>query len=173
LEREAVHGAERKHDRILERRGLKLEIEAPAEALAEREPPCLVDPRAVRRVHDEMTVAGLVEKALEDDALVRRQPAERRFRGTEVVDELRGRGGREAVVSAERLGDVARGADLEPVIDTRAKLGDRARQLVAAPRGLAEPERNPRRLAARVLDVDLAGLDLADSVRRVAELEDL
>ena len=37
---------------------------------------------------------------------------------------------------------------------------DRRRQLVAAPRRLAEPERNRRRLAVRVRDVHLAGLDL-------------
>ena len=34
LEREAVHGAEREHDRVLERRGLELEVEAPAKPLA-------------------------------------------------------------------------------------------------------------------------------------------
>ena len=39
LEREAVHGAEREHDRVLERRGLQLEVEAPAEALAQRSSP--------------------------------------------------------------------------------------------------------------------------------------
>src|SRR5690606_10614062 len=126
-----------------------------------------------RRMHNEMAVAGLVEEALEHDPLVRRKPAERRLRGREVVDELSRRVAREAVVAAHRFRDLLRGRDLELAVDTRAELRDGARELVAPARRLAEPERNPRRLAARVLDVDLAGLDLADPVRGVAELEDL
>src|SRR5690606_8728125 len=105
--------------------------------------------------------------------LVRREPAERRFRGREVIDELRRGVGRKFVVPAQRLGGRARTAGLELAIDTRTQRRDRIGQLVAAPRRLTEPERNARRLAARVLDVDLAGLDLTDPVRRVAELEDL
>src|SRR5690606_15708340 len=101
---------------------------------------------------------------------VRRQPAERRLPGREVVDELRRRVVRKTVVAAHRFGDLLHGRDLELAVDPRPKLRDRTRQLVAPPGRLAEPERNPRRLAARVLDVDLAGLDLADPIRRVAEL---
>ena len=89
LEREAVHGAERQHDRVLERGGLQLEVEASAKALAQRQAPRAVDARAERRMHDEVRVAGLVEEALEHDALRRRQHAERGLRGAQVLDELR------------------------------------------------------------------------------------
>src|SRR5690606_16330375 len=105
---------------VLERRRLQLDVEAPAEALAERQPPRLVDARAVRRMHNEMAVAGLVEEALEHDPLVRRKPAERRLRGREVVDELSRRVAREAVVAAHRFRALLRGRDLELAVDTRA-----------------------------------------------------
>ena len=78
VEREAVHRAERDHDRVLERRGLELEVESAAEALAQRESPRAVHARAERRVDHEMRVAGLVEEPLEDHAL--RPSAARRAR---------------------------------------------------------------------------------------------
>ena len=68
VEREAVHRAERDHDRVLERRRLQLEVETPAEALAQREAPGAIHARAERRVDHEVRVADLVEEALEDDA---------------------------------------------------------------------------------------------------------
>lgn len=49
----------------------------------------------------------------------------------------------------------------------------RLRQLIAAARRLADPERNVGRLSARVLDQYLALLDPEDAVRGVAELEDV
>ena len=49
----------------------------------------------------------------------------------------------------------------------------RCRQLVAAARRLAEPERDGRRLALRVLDPHAAALDAQDAVGAVAELEDV
>ena len=49
----------------------------------------------------------------------------------------------------------------------------RARQLVAARRSLAEPERDRRRRAFRVRDPHDAGADLENLPRRVAELEDV
>jgi len=47
------------------------------------------------------------------------------------------------------------------------------RQLVAATRRFAEPERNVRGRALGVLDADATRLDLQDAVARVAELEDV
>ena len=55
----------------------------------------------------------------------------------------------------------------------RAKIADRPRQLVAARRRFAEPERNRRRRALRVRDAHHAGADLQDLPRGVAELEDV
>src|SRR5688572_25763868 len=122
-------------------------------------------------MHDEMRVAGLVEEPLEYHALGCRQHAERGFRGAQVVDELL----RGALAQAElRLEPAHRALEAAPVDDLADRLvqsADRARKLVAAARRFAEPERNRRRLAVRVGDVDLALLDLLDAVRRVAELE--
>ena len=67
---------ERQHDGVVARGRLQLEVEGPAEALAQREPEAAVDPRAEGRVHDELHAAGVVEEALDDEALRRRQRAE-------------------------------------------------------------------------------------------------
>jgi len=77
-EREAVARREREDDRILGRRGLQLEVELPAHALAQREAPGAVDAAAEWRMDDELHSARLVEEALEDHPLRRRQRAERR-----------------------------------------------------------------------------------------------
>ncbi len=60
---------------------------------------------------------------------------------------------------------------IEQLGDRLVELADRARQLVAAARRFAKPERNRRRLAVRVRDVDLALLDFLNAIARVAELE--
>src|SRR5690606_7688008 len=147
---------------------LQLEVEAAAEALSERETPGLVETRAVRRMHDEMAVARLVEEALEHDPLGRRQRAERRLRGREIVDELRRGIGRKADAALERARRLLGALGLERDVDPGAQRGHGRGQLVAAAGRLAEPERDARRLAVRVLDVHLARLDLADPIRRVA-----
>src|SRR6185369_4462123 len=61
----------------------------------------------------------------------------------------------------------------DPRADLFAQPRDTERQLVAAPRRFAEPERQVRRLALRILDAHAAGLDAQDAVARVAELEDV
>jgi hypothetical protein len=52
-------------------RGLELEVEAPAEPLAQAEAPGAVDPPAEGRVEDELRAAGLVEEALGDHRVER------------------------------------------------------------------------------------------------------
>ena len=135
------------------------------------EPPGAIDARAERRVHDEVRVAGLVEEALEDHALRRRQHAERRLRRAEVVDELL----RCALAEPELVDEPAQralgAAAVEQLGERLVQPADGRRQLVAAARRFAEPKRNRRRLAVRIRDVDLARLDLLDAIRRVAELE--
>ncbi len=59
----------------------------------------------------------------------------------------------------------------EQSVEPRTQPADRRRQLVAAPRRLAEPERNARRLALRVLDTHAARFHANDPVRLVAQLE--
>ena len=65
------------------------------------------------------------------------------------------------------------GAVVELRDDVVAQPRHRVRQLVGAAGRLAQPERNGRRLAVRILDAHAAGLDAPDPVRRVAELEDV
>ena len=71
-ERERVLRPEREQQRVLGRRRLQLEVELPAESLAQREAPRLVDAAAERRVQHELHAAGLVEEPLEDERLLRR-----------------------------------------------------------------------------------------------------
>ncbi len=54
-----------------------------------------------------------------------------------------------------------------------AQSRDRERKLVAAARRLAEPERNRRRRALRILDAHASALDAQDAIRHVAELENI
>ena len=80
LQREAVLLAERQHDAVVGGGGLQLEVEADAEALAQREPEGPVDAPAERRVHDELHAARLVEEALGDDGGVASASAAERRR---------------------------------------------------------------------------------------------
>ena len=75
-ERKRMLRREREQHCILGRRCLELEIELPAEALSQRQPPRLVDPASERRVEDELHPAGLVEKTLDHQRLLRRDDAE-------------------------------------------------------------------------------------------------
>ena len=173
-ELEAVRGGEREDDIVLGRRRLQLEVELAAEALAQRQAPGAVDAAAVGRMDDELHAADLVEEALEHDRVLRRQAAERRVRRGEILDQLL-RGGR---VDADLVDQPAQGARRRPGGrqargDLGAQARHRRRQLVAAPGRLAEPERNGRRRAVRVLDPHHAALDAQDAVALVAELEDV
>ena len=71
-QREAVAGRQRQHDRVLGRRGLQLEIELAAEALAQRQAPGAVDAAAEGRVDHQLRAAGLVEEALDHERVLRR-----------------------------------------------------------------------------------------------------
>src|SRR6185312_3635938 len=79
---------QRQDDVVLGRGGLQFEIELAAEALAQRQAPGAVEPPAERRMHDKLLPAGLVEKAFEHDAVLRRHGAKRRQRGGEIFDKL-------------------------------------------------------------------------------------
>ena len=67
---------EREQQRVVGGRRLQLEVELPAEALAQGETPGLVDPAAERRVQHELHPARLVEEAFEHQRVLRRQHAE-------------------------------------------------------------------------------------------------
>src|SRR5690606_40944446 len=63
---------EGEQDAVLGRGRLQLEVEGPAEGLAQREPPGPVDAAAERGMDDELHAAGIVEEALGDHALLGR-----------------------------------------------------------------------------------------------------
>ena len=88
LQRKAVAGRQRQHDRVLGRRRLQLEVELAAEALAQRQPPRAVDAAAPRRVDHQLGAAGFVEEALQHQRVLARQHAERGFRAGEVIGQL-------------------------------------------------------------------------------------
>ena len=87
LEREAVRQPEREDDRVVGGSGLELEVERSAELLAQREPEGAVDAPAVRRVHDQLHPAGVVEEPLEHELVLGRHGAEGGASGGEVVDD--------------------------------------------------------------------------------------
>ena len=152
-QRERVLRPEREQQRVFGRRRLQLEVELAAEPLAQRQPPRLVDAAAERRVQDELHAARLVEEALEDERVLRRNHAER----AAAIGEVRRRPVRAAARVRPGLGREPgrrRCVSIRPArrayraLDrSRAQIADRARQLVAARRRLAEPERNRRRRA--------------------------
>jgi hypothetical protein len=95
-EREAVLLGEADVDAVVGGRGLQFEVEAAAEALAQREAPGLVDAAAERRVQDELHAAALVEEALGDDGGLRGNGSEHRAPGDDVRDQLPRGGGADA-----------------------------------------------------------------------------
>ena len=78
VEREAVLGAEREHDRVVAGGGLELEVEGGAEALAQCQAEAPVDAAAERGVHHHLHAAGLVEEPLEHDVVAGRERAQAR-----------------------------------------------------------------------------------------------
>ncbi len=149
--------------RIVGGRRLQLEVELPAEAFAERQPPRLVDPASERRVDDELHAARLIEEALDDERLLRGDDAESDARRVEVLEDLAGRGFRDSGLLDQALDRMG----------LRTKIADRARELVASRRRLAQPERNVRRRSFRVSNAHHAAAHLHHLPRGVAELEDV
>ena len=181
VEREAVGFAEREHDRVLGRRRLELEVELPAEALAQRQTPGPVEAAAEPGVDDELHSAALVEEPLEHHRVAVGQGAQRGMRGAEIVDDLLG-----GIASdTDSLHELVHepGADLpvggggagrlESPRQPSEQVAHAVGELPGASRRLAEPEREVRRLAVRILHADRAALDAQDAPRRVAELEDV
>ena len=174
-QRERVLRPERQHQRVLGGRRLQLEVELPAEALAQRQPPRLVDAAAERRVQHQLHAAGLVEEPLEHQRVLRRDHAERAAAFGEVGDGLLG-------------GVPARGRS-PPISQStapRAGAGSSSRRSTSARRSLTARDSSSLRAGAspsqngivggaplRVGDADVAAGHLQDPPRRVPELEDV
>ena len=150
FEREGLRGAERENDRLFGGCRLQLEIEAHAEALAQRQPPGAVDARAERRVNDQLLPARLVEEALEDHVRVGGHEPQRVLRAAEVFEQLPGGGGVHPAAALQLRAGRLQIVELRGHI--AAQLAHGGRELDAAARRLAQPERDRGRRAVRVLD---------------------
>src|SRR5437870_1938296 len=89
-ERKRMLRAERQEHGVFGGGGLQLEVELPAESLAQRQAPGLVDAAPERRVQYQLHAAGLVEESLEDERVLRRDGAERHARVGQIHDRLFG-----------------------------------------------------------------------------------
>ena len=104
--------------------------------------------------------------------VLRRQAAQRRMRRAQVFDQLqRGRLGDADLVDQPAQRPLPVRVAPQPLGHVGAEARDRRRQLVAAARRLAQPERDARRRAVGVLDAHDAALHAQDAVGRIAELE--
>ena len=124
-------------------------------------------------MHDDVRVAGLVEEAFDDDAFRRGQSVKGSAGGAEVFGQLLCCRERQRRVGGEAFGDIGNRAVLQCLVHLRTKPRNRRGQFIAAPRGLAEPERYGRRQAARILHEDLAGMHLENPIGGIAELKDV
>ena len=80
--------AQRDDDAVVGCRGLQLEVERAAEALAQREAPGPVDARAEGRVQHQLHAAAFVEESFGDDGVDARQRSERGGAGAHVKNGL-------------------------------------------------------------------------------------
>src|SRR4029079_12907195 len=141
-----------------------------AKALAERQPPRAIDAAAEWRMDHQLHAARFVEEALEHDRLMSRQTAERRVCRREVCDDLcRCSFGDADLVHQPHESGL--GAALQSLFDLSTQTRNCYRQLIRASGCFAEPERNRRRFAARILDPHDTALDANDPIRSIAELE--
>ncbi len=166
-------GTEGQHDGVVAGRGLQLEIERPAELLAEGEAQPAVDASAVGGVDDELHTAGVVEEPLQHQALLGGRDAEGGSGHGQVVDDHGGR----RVIDARRLDQPPPGAvgiaGDEVLVDAAPQLRHLLGQLCGPSRSLPQPERDRRRRVTCIPHPDDAGLHLADLPRVGAEQEDV
>ena len=103
-EREAVLLGERDVDAVVGGGGLQLEVEAAAEALAQGQPPGLVDAATEGGVEDELHAAAVVEEAFGDDGGFGGHRAEDSAASDDVGDELQRGRVADSTLFAEPLG---------------------------------------------------------------------
>ena len=172
-QREAVLGPERQDDRVVVGGRLQLEVEGDAEPLAQGQTERAVDASTERRVDDQLRALALVEAALDDNALVRRQVAECRQAGGAVGDDLLGHLGRDA---GALLHEPAGGVTVvvrQQRLERGAQIAHRLGELRRPGRSLAEPEGNGRGQVPGIVHTDRADLDLGHAPRMRAEKEDV
>ena len=163
--------AQRQHNAIICCRGLQLEIEGQAEALANRQAPRAIDAAAKRGVQDELHAARFIKESFGDDGLGRRHAPQDGHRLRHVRDDLLRTAPVRSCLGDEPLRDAFSVA--QPVRHSLTQRGDRLRELCRARRGLAEPEGNRRRRAMRILHADLACFHAPDAPGGIAQQKDV
>ena len=164
--------------------GLKLEVEAAAEALAQGEAPGLVDASAEGGVEDELHAAAVVEEAFGDDGGFGGDGSQDGAPGDDVGDELAGSGGADAAGFGEPVdgcGDFRLGGRDESGRDVGGKGGDVFAEFAYAVGenggalwGFAFPEGDAGGRAVGVFDEDASGgFDALDAPTGVAEEDDV
>ena len=156
--------AQRNDDAVVGGRGLQLEIERAAEALAQREAPGAIDARAERRVNDQLHAAAFIEESLGDDGLLRWQRSERGSAGANVERRPVRRRGDRARIRASAIDTVSLWSS-----DLSANVRDFLGQFDGAARRFAAPERNRGRGAMRILHANAARLHAANAPGSRAE----
>src|SRR5439155_18861549 len=102
-QRKRMLGPERQEQRVFGRRGLQLEVELPAESLAQGQSPRAVDAASEWRMEHELHAAGLIEKPFENGRVLRRQHPERTPGVGVVGNRLNGGFARNATFSGKPL----------------------------------------------------------------------
>ena len=91
-QRKAMLLRERNVQAVVGGRGLQFEVEGDAKALAQRQPPGLVDARPKRSMDYQLHAAAFIKKALGDDAILTGDRAQHRAPGHNVFHNLLGAG---------------------------------------------------------------------------------
>ncbi|MCY1435118.1 hypothetical protein D9M71_511990 [compost metagenome] len=117
-------------------------------------------------MNDQLGPAGLIEKTFHHQRILRGQGAKHFTGAGQVVEQLAGAGFVQfegALQPRQHLGHVAI-SHFQLLVDLRLQPGHRSRQLVTAPRRLAQPEWNGRRQAMGILHPYPARLDAQDAI---------
>src|SRR6476659_2184883 len=169
---EAMRSGQLEDNVVLRCRRLQLEIELATETFAQRESPSAIDAAAIGRVDHELHAPRLIEEALEDDSGLRWQAPKSAMRGPQIVANLL----RRVLGDTEILDQPAQCFPLiagEPCFDFASEARDRLRKLIAAGRGLAQPEGNCRRRAMGVLHTHHTAFHTDDAIGGVTKLENI
>src|SRR5215469_954580 len=179
-EREAVLLSQRDVQAVIGGAGLKLKIEGDAEALAQCQPPGLIDARAKRRMNNELHAAAFIEETLGNDGSRGRDSAQNCSTRHNVFNKLLGAGIIQSTFSSQPLDGLHyfRGFLIHEsgnrfgreFADALTQFAYLQREFFRAARGLAQPEGNGRRRAMRIFHQNTTGaLDATDAPARVAK----
>ena len=121
---------------------------------------------------DQLHRAGFIEEAFHAQRALRGQEAERDLRFTQVFGQFACGAFIQPRLAAQPSSRCFDAAFVQRAGHRFAQPRNTEGKLLAAPRRLADPERNRRRRALRILHAQLAGgFDLQDAIRGIAQLE--